>query len=101
MVTAHPPRSVRSRSWSPSQSIDQPQYSLEQFFRHRYLGHPEDDAAGVTHDLGTDLDQLLPQASRRPLHDHLRQSQRMREVGEIVGQSVQLQTHRIGGERAA
>ena len=55
----------------------------------------------MAHDLGTDLDQLLPQAGQRLLRDGLGQRQRPHEVGEIVGQRVQLETHRIGGERAA
>ena len=55
----------------------------------------------MAHDLGTNLDQLLPQAGQRPLRDRLGQGQRPHEVGEIVGQRVQLKTHRIGGERAA
>jgi hypothetical protein len=65
----HPPRSVLrwSRSWP--QSVDQLQDFLEQFLRHRDLGHLEDGVAGVAHDLGTDLDQLLPEAGQRPLRD--------------------------------
>jgi hypothetical protein len=83
------------------QPVDQPQYFLEQVSRHRDLGHLEDGGAGVAHDLGTDLDQLLSQAGQRPLRDRLWQGQRLHEVGEIAGQRVQLKTHRIGGERAA
>jgi len=52
VVTTDPPRSVLRRSWSSSQPVDQPQYFLEQFSRHRDLGHLEDGIAGVAHDLG-------------------------------------------------
>jgi hypothetical protein len=99
--TTHPagPGLCWSRSWS--QPVDQPQDLLERFFRHRDLGHLEDGVAGVVHDLGTDLHELLPPAGQRLLRDRLRQGQRPHEVGEIVGQRVQLKTHGIGGERAA
>ena len=69
MVTTHPPRSVLRWSRSSSQPVDQPQYFLEQFSRHRDLGHLEDGIAGVAHDLGPDLHQLHPQAGQRPLRD--------------------------------
>jgi hypothetical protein len=101
VVTTHSPRSVLSWGLSSSQPVDQAQDLLEQFSRRRDLGHLEDGVAGVAHDLGTDLHQRLPQAGQRPLRDCLRQRQRPHEVGEIVGQCVQLETHRIGGERAA
>ena len=32
----------------------------------RDLGHLEDDVAAMAHDLGADLDELLPQARQRP-----------------------------------
>ena len=48
--------------------------------------------------LGPDLHQLLPQAGQRPLRDCLGQGQCPHEVGEIVGQRMQLETHRIGGD---
>jgi len=100
VVVPHPtdPALCWSRSWS--QLIDQPQDFLEQFSRHRDLGHLEDGVAGVAHDLGADLDQLVPQAGQRLLRDRLGQCQRPHEVGEVVGQRVQLKTHRVGGERA-
>src|SRR5580704_11193845 len=65
VVMTHPLRSVLrlSRSWS--QSVDQPQDFLEQFSRHRDLGHLEDGVAGMAHDLGTDLHEFLPQAGPR------------------------------------
>ena len=48
------------------QSVDQSRDLLEQFLRHRDLGHLEDVVAGVAHNLGADLHQLLPQAGQRP-----------------------------------
>ena len=53
------------RSWS--QSVDQPQDFLEQFPRHRDLGHLEDDVAAMAHDLGADLHEFSPQIGRRLL----------------------------------
>ena len=80
---------------------NQPQNLLEQFFRHRDLGHLEDDVAAVVRDLGSYFDEFLPQAGQRPLLDRLRQSQRPHEVGEIVGQRMKLKPHGVCGERAA
>jgi len=51
--------------FSCSQPVDQPQDFLEQFSRYSDLGQLEDGVAGVEHDLGADLDQLLPQAGQR------------------------------------
>jgi hypothetical protein len=85
------------RSWS--QSVDQPQDFLEQFLRHYDLGHLEDDVAAMAHDLRADLHEFFPQARKRRLLDRLRQSQRPHEVGEIIGQRMQLKTHCVGGER--
>ena len=73
VVTTYPPRSVLRWGRSSSQPVDQAQYFLEQFLRHRDLGHLEDGVAGVAHDLGPDLHQLLPQAVQRPLRDRLGQ----------------------------
>ena len=101
VVITHPPLQLLrwSRSWS--QSVDQPQDFLEQFPRHRDLGHLEDDVAAMAHDLGADLDELLPQARQRPLLDRLGQCQRPHEVAEIVGQRMKLKPDGAGGERAA
>jgi len=71
VVATHSPHSVLRWGWSSSQSVDQPQDLLEQFSRHRDLGHLEDGVPGMAHDLGADLDQLLPQAGQRPLRDGL------------------------------
>jgi len=89
----------RGRSWP--QSGNQPQDFLEQFLRHRDLGHLERDVAGMRDDLGPDLDELLLQARQRPLLDRLWQSQRPHEVGEIVGERMKLKPDGVGGEGAA
>ena len=51
VVIMHPTSAAlyRSRSWS--QFVDQSQDLLEQFLRHRDLGHLEDGVASVAHDL--------------------------------------------------
>ena len=49
-------------------------------------------------DLGTNLDQLLPQAGQRPVLDRLGCRQGAQEVAEIVGQGVKLEADGIGGE---
>ena len=67
----HPPRSILRWGRPSSQPVDQPQDLLEQFSLHRDLGHLEDGVAGVAHDLGPDLDQLLAQSGQRPLRDRL------------------------------
>jgi len=54
----------RSESWS--QIINQSQDFLEQASRHRYLGPLERDIATMADNLGSDLDQLLPQRGQRP-----------------------------------
>ncbi len=74
---------------------------MEQFPRHRDLGHLEYDVASMAHDLGSNFDEFFPQAGQRPLLDRLRHSQRPHEVGEIVGQRMKLKPHGVGGERAA
>ena len=55
VVMTHPPRSVLRWGRLSSQPVDQPQYFLEQFPRHRDLSQLEDGIAGVAHDLGADL----------------------------------------------
>jgi len=90
VVMMHPTVPVLRWGWPWSQSDDQPQDFLEQFLRHRDLGHLEDDVAVMAHDLGADLHEFFPQAGQRPLLDRLGQSQRPHEVGEIVGQRMKL-----------
>src|SRR5271166_4387148 len=52
-------------------------------------------------DLRAYLDQLLPQARKRPIFDRLGRRQRAQEVAEIVGEGMKLEPHSVGGERAA
>jgi hypothetical protein len=54
----------------------------------------------VTDDLGPDLNQFLAQAGQRPWLRRLGHRQRSHKVAEVVGQHMQLETHRIGGERS-
>ena len=63
VVMMPPPRF--SPTLGPVVPFDQAQDFLEQFPRHRDFGHLEDGVAGVVHDLGPDLDELLPQAGQR------------------------------------
>ena len=49
-------------------------------------------------DLGADLHQPVAQRRQRPMADRLGQGQRAQEVGEVVGQGVKLEPHRVGGE---
>ena len=48
-------------------------------------------APAMSHNLGADLDQLLPECRQRPLSYGLEQSQDAHEVGQIVGQGVKLE----------
>ncbi len=44
------------------------------------------DIAAMSHDLGADLDELLPERRQRPVLDLLRQRQRAQEVADIVSE---------------
>ena len=68
----------------------QPQEFVEQAPRHRNLGHLERDVSAGADDPGPNLHQLLLQRGQRPVLDRLRQSQGAHEVGEIVGQCMEL-----------
>ena len=57
--------------------------------------------SGRADDPGADLDQLLAQRGQRPLLDLLRQGQRAQEVGEVVGQGVELEPHGVVAEGMA
>ncbi len=60
------------------------------------LRHLEGDIAAVADNLGTDLDQLLLQASQRPVLDRLRCCQGAQEVAEVIGESVKLKPRGVG-----
>ena len=70
------------------QPIDEAEDFSEQLPRHCNLGQLESDIETMADDLGTDLDQLLPQRGQRPVLYLLRQSQCPNEVAQIVGQGV-------------
>ena len=55
----------------------------------------------MTDDLRADLDQLLARAGQRPRLRRPGHRQRPHEVGEVVGQRMELETHGVGGEGAA
>ncbi len=59
----------RSGSWS--QIINQAQDFPEQFPRHGNLGQLERDVPAMAHDLGADLDQLVPERSQGTVLDLL------------------------------
>ena len=50
---------------------------------------------------GSDLDRLIPQTGQRPVLDFLRQCQDPHEVGQIVREGVNLESHLVVAERAA
>ena len=83
----------RSGSWS--QTIDPPQDFPKQVPRRGNLGQSERDIAAMTDNLGTDLDQLLPQRGQRPVFHFLRQRKRAHEVGRIVGQRMKLEMNLV------
>ena len=89
------------RNGSSSQVINQGQDFLEQLPRHRNLGQLEGDVPAMTDDLGSNLDQLLPQRRQRPMLHLFRQSQRPHEVGKIVGQGMELKPDGVVAELAA
>ena len=55
----------------------------------------------MAHDLRADLDEFLLQARQRPVLDRLGRRQCSQEITEVVGESMQLKPHGIGGERPA
>lgn len=61
----------------------------------------EGDRAPVADDLRADFHQPIPQRCLRPVADRLGQHQGAQEVGQVVGQRVQLQPHGIGGEASS
>ena len=61
----------------------------------------EGDVAAVTDDLRANLDQLLAQAGQRSRLRGPRHRQRPHEIAKVVGKSVELKAHRVGGEGAA
>jgi len=55
----------------------------------------------MSHNLGTDLDQLLPQRGQRPVLDLLRQRQCSQEVAKIISERMELKPDRIVAEAVA
>ena len=52
----------------------------------------------MAHDLGTNLDQLLPERGQRPVLHRLRQGQRPHEVAEVVSHGVKLKPDLVVAE---
>ncbi len=86
------PPSWRQRS--RPQPVDEAEDFSEQLPWHRNLRQLESDVAAMSHDLGADLDELLPKRRHRPAVDLSRQRQTAQEVAEVVGQGEQLKADR-------
>jgi hypothetical protein len=84
-----------------SQAIDPAQDLREQRSGHCHLGQLEHHVTAVTHDPRADLDQLLAQGRQRQLCHLVRQHQRGQEVGEVVGERVELDSYRVVSEGVA
>ncbi len=94
----------RGPSWrqgSRPQPVNQAQDLSEQRFRDSDLCELECDVAAMSHDLGTDLDQLVAQRGQGPVLGRLRQRQRAQEVAGILGERVELQANRIAAKAVA
>ncbi len=87
-----------SRNGSSSQVINQGQDFPEQLPRHGNLGQLESYITIMADNLGSDLDQLLPQRRQRPEFHLLRQGKRSHEVAQIVGQGVKLEPNLVVAE---
>ena len=83
------------------QAVNQSQDVGEQASRDCDLGKLERDIATVADDLGADLDQLLSKRRQRPMFHRLGQGERAQEVGEVLGERVQLKPDGIVPEAAA
>src|SRR5438046_6648123 len=86
---------LRESAWGRvgrSQPRDPVQDAAEQLTRYRHLRHLEDEVAAVRDHLRADLDHLLPERGQRPAFDLVRQGQGAEEVGEVVGQRVELES---------
>ena len=60
--------------------------------RDHEFGHLKRDRPPVPDDFGADLDQSVPQTGHRPMADCLGRGQAAQEVGDVVGQGMQLNT---------
>jgi hypothetical protein len=66
-----------------------------------HLGKLENDGAGITHNTGSNLDQLQLQAGQRPISDGLGQIDATQKCGKITGYCVQVQPHLIAEDPLA
>ncbi len=94
----------RGPSWrqgSRPQPVDQVQNFSEQSSGDSDLRALKGDVAAMSHDLGTDLDQPLPECRQRPVLDLLRQRQCAQEVAEVISERMELKPNRIVAETMA
>ncbi len=94
----------RGPSWrqgSRPQPVNQAQDLSEQRFGDSDFCELECDVAAMSHDLGADLDELLPERRQRPVFDLIGQGQRPQEVGHVVSQHVWLETNLVVPEAVA
>src|SRR5262245_689607 len=96
--------SLRALAWSRvwrTQPRDPVEDATEELAWHSHLRHLEDRVPAVGDYLRADLDHLLSQRGQGPLRDLARQGQRAREVGEVVGERVELETHGVASDGRA
>ncbi len=91
--------SWRQRGWP--QPVDQMKYLGEQRSWDGDLCELKGDVTAMTHDLGADLDELLPKRRQRPVFDLLRQRQGAQEGAEIIGERMELEPDLIVAETVA
>jgi len=90
-------RSCASRlDWRSAQTVDPRKNTGEDRPGQRDLGHLEDGIAGVPHKPGAGLDQALAERGQRPRADLAGRCEGAQEVGEVVGQGVNLEPDGIG-----
>ena len=69
--------------------------------RYGDLRHLEGDVTAMGDDLGSDLDQFLPDRGQRPVFRFLRQGQSPHEVGKVLRQGMKLEPDLVVAELAA
>jgi hypothetical protein len=85
--------------WRPAQVVDQAKYAGKDGSRQCRFGELEDGVAGMAHQPGVGIDQSLLQRSQRPGLDGCGRRQRSEQIGEILGEGMQLVANR-GGDKA-
>src|SRR3954452_39603 len=80
---------------------DQRQDVRERLSWYRDFGHLAGHVSAMADDLRADLDQLFAQAGQRPHPYRLGHCQSAHEIADVIGQSMELNAHGIGGEGTA